>query len=268
MTIQTIPLPTFDEAAAFVLPFDKYQGKTLAAVQQADPAYVRWLAKQMTPRNELGHQIKAMATVFLAGRDQPHAKSHGNSNDHQPAAKAAPAAADAQKSHPRILTQITRSVILHIEDALAIGKVRLFLISYQRGQGAKATAVHYLDVEDARVLAFDLAVRGALPEKFIEYKGVAQGPNGQPLSRVLKLEDRGEGQRAPIVLQLAQGPGEVVGEGAIKPVGKPQLEIAILLTRWQARRLGHALQAYLQAWETAELLSTRMKGNAEAAGTR
>ena len=81
------------------------------------------------------------------------------------------------------------------------------------------------------------------------------GLNGKPLSRVFKLEDRGEGQRAPIVFQVSQGPGEVVGEGAIKPAGKPTVEIAMLLTRWQARRLGHALQAYLQAWETAQMIS-------------
>jgi hypothetical protein len=72
---------------------------------------------------------------------------------------------------------------------------------------------------------------------------------------VFKLEDRGQGQRAPIVFQVSQGPGEVVGEGAIKPAGKPTVEIAMLLTRWQARRLGHALQSYLQAWDTAQMMT-------------
>ena len=143
-----------------------------------------------------------------------------------------------------IYTQITRSVILHLEDALAIGKVRVFLISYKRGQGASATAAHYLDIEDVRVLASDLS-GGRLPEKFIDFKGSVNGQEGKPLSRVLKLEDRGDKQRAPIVLQVANGPGQVVGEGAVKPAGKPDVEIAItstelstgLLTRWQARRL-------------------------------
>ncbi len=256
MSIHTIPAPTFEEAAAFILPFDKFQGKTLAQAHAEDPAYVRWLAKQMVPRNELGHRIKAMAAAYLAGLNQPRKR---NGNGHTPVQKPvpkSPPALDAEKHvHPRIYTQITRSAILHIEDALAIGKVRLFMISYQRGQGAKATAAHYLDVEDARVLAFDLAVRGALPARFTDYKGNPTGLNGQPLSRVFKLEDRGEGQRAPIVFQVSQGPGEVVGEGAIKPAGKPTVEIAMLLTRWQARRLGHALQSYLQAWQTKQLIS-------------
>jgi uncharacterized protein (DUF3820 family) len=260
MSIQTPPAPTFDEAAAFVLPFDKFQGQTLAQAHAADPAYVRWLAKQMVPRNDLGRTIKAMATAYLAGLNQPQkSNGHPRPNGHKPVQKQSPVPAppaDAEKkSHPRIYTQITRSAILHIEDALAIGKVRLFMISYQRGQGAKATAVHYLDVEDARVLAFDLAVRGALAEKFTDFKGSPTGLNGKPLSRVFKLEDRGQGQRAPIVFQVSQGPGEVVGEGAIKPAGKPTVEIAMLLTRWQARRLGHALQAYLQAWDTAQMMT-------------
>ncbi len=257
MSIHTIPAPTFEEAAAFVLPFDKFQGKTLAQAHAEDPAYVRWLAKQMVPRNELGHRIKAMATAYLAGLNQPkkrNGKPQPNGNGHKPVPKATPAPDAEKHAHPRIYTQITRSAILHIEDALAIGKVRLFMISYQRGQGAKATAAHYLDVEDARVLAFDLAVRGALPARFTDYKGSPTGLNGQPLSRVFKLEDRGEGQRAPIVFQVSQGPGEVVGEGAIKPAGKPTVEIAMLLTRWQARRLGHALQSYLEAWDTARML--------------
>ena len=103
---------------------------------------------------------------------------------------------------------------------------------------------------------FDQAVRGALPDgKFVDFKGSPTARDGQPLSRVFKLEDRGQNQRAPIVLQLTHGPGEVVGEGAIKPAGKPAVEIAMLLTRWQARRLGHALQSYLQAWQTARMIS-------------
>ncbi len=202
MSIHTIPAPTFEEAAAFVLPFDKFQGKTLAQAHAEDPAYVRWLAKQMVPRNELGHRIKAMATAYLAGLNQPK-KANGNgktqpkpnSNGHTPAQKSPPAPDAEKHAHPRIYTQITRSAILHIEDALAIGKVRLFMISYQRGQGAKATAAHYLDVDDARVLAFDLAVRGALPARFTDYKGSATGLNGKLYVGIVEVAV----QHAPIV---------------------------------------------------------------------
>ena len=115
--------------------------------------------------------------------------------------------------------------------------------------------LHYLDVDDARVIAFDLAVRGSLSTKFVDYKGNPKGLNGKPLSRVLKIEDRGSEAKRPIVVEAANGPGELVGKGAIKPAGKPTAQVAIFLTRHEARKLGHALQAYLQAWETARMIT-------------
>ena len=98
-----------------------------------------------------------------------------------------------------------------MEDALDIEKIRLFLVRYERGKGASATVWHYLDLADARVLAADLS-RGGLQATFQDYKGSPTGREGKPISRVLKLEDRGE-TRAPIVLEISNGPGEVVGEG-------------------------------------------------------
>ena len=284
-----------NEAIAFVLPYDRYKGKTLGEVLASDRSYVEWLARQMTPRTEQGQTIQAMARAVLeatavtvaAGATAPAEAGNGNSGNgaHSgvtaksvnvrpangkpsngqaarsrtatpapesgqtpPRATPAPAGDGSDPARVRVYSEITRTAILHVEDALDIGKLRLFLIAYQRGQGASATVAHFLDVEDARVLAADLA-SGRLPDKFVDYKGSPHGPNGKPLSRVLKVEDRGDDQRAPLVLQVANGPGQVIGEGAIKPDGKPDVEIAILLTRWQARRLGHALQAYLLAWQ-------------------
>ncbi len=153
-----------------------------------------------------------------------------------------------REGRPRIYSEITRTTILHVEDALDIGKLRLLLFQYERGKGAQAQADHYLDVEDARVLCFDLA-QGRLPEPFIDYKGTPHGRDGKPLSRVLRIEDRGQRARQPIVIEVSHGPGEVIGEGAIKPSGKPDVRIAILLTRWQARRLALAVAGYIHAWE-------------------
>ena len=237
----------------FVMPYDKHKGKTLAEILTIDRAYVEWLAVNMAPRTDAGREIKAMAAAILKtptnGKQATPVTVNGR-NQSKRSGAATNGSSEQQNARPRIYSEITRSVILHVEDALDIGKVRVFLLSYQRGQGASATAAHYLDVADARVLAADLA-RGRLSEKFTDFKGAAHGQNGQPVSRVLKLDDRGDKQRAPIVLQVANGPGQVVGEGAVKPAGKPAVEIAILLTRWQARRLGHALQSYLLAWQTA-----------------
>ena len=250
---------SYEEASTFVLPFDKFKGKTIAQAHASDPAYVRWLAKQMVPRNETGHTIKAAATAYLAGL-QTNTSAQApkpNGHSHKPASNGK---GKSQKTeggeHPRIFSLMTNKAFFHVEDALSIGKVKVFMGSYVKGQGSKDKVVHYLDVDDARVLAFDLAVRGGLSTKFVDYKGSPKGMNGKPLSRVLKIEDRGADAKRPIVIEAANGPGEITGQGAIKPAGKPAAQVAIFLTRWEARKLGHALQAYLQAWETVLMVLT------------
>jgi hypothetical protein len=122
----------------------------------------------------------------------------------------------------RIYSHLTRSRFLHVEDALAIGKLRLFVGEYKRGQGASSTAFHFLDVDDARVLLSDLAWSKAVD--FADYKGTPtlSGGNGEgPQSRVLKIKAGGD----KVWLEVQNGPGEVVGEGAIKPAGKPDAAV-------------------------------------------
>lgn len=150
---------------------------------------------------------------------------------------------DRRAGHTRIHTVITRSAILHVEDALAIGKLRLYALSYERGKGAKAHVAHYLNVADARPLMQDLAT-GGLHEPYTEYKGSRSGDGA--VSRILTVKEKPEA-RSPIIIELATGPGEVVGEGAIKPKGKPTSEVAVFLSRWEARKLALAVLEHLQA---------------------
>jgi len=273
MTTQTTF--TYEQAAAFVLPSDKYRGKTIAQAYKADPAYVRWLAKQMVPTKDVGFRVKAAAQAYLAGPQtkaqpapapsRPAANGNGKAtpqartNGHKPKPAPAKSNGNAQKTsgeHPRIFSMMTNKAFFHVEDALGIDKVKFFMGSYVKGQGSSATVIHYVDVADARVIAFDLAVRGSLSTKFVDYKGSPKALNGKPLSRVLKIEDRGNEAKRPIVIDAANGPGEMTGAGAIKPAGKPTAQVAIFLTRHEARKLGHALQSYLQAWETAKMTLT------------
>ena len=161
---------------------------------------------------------------------------------------------ETQPERTRIHTVITRSAILHVEDALEIGKLRLRLYRYRRGEGAEASAYHYLDVADARVLFSDLAW-GRLRERFVDYKGSPTARDGGPLSRVLRVEDVGDQARNPIVFEIQNGPGEVIGEGAIKPAGEPDSKVAILMGRREARKLAFAVLEYLQAWAVARAIS-------------
>ena len=92
-----------------------------------------------------------------------------------------------QPQRYRIHSHLTRSRFLHVEDALDIGKVRLYAGEYKRGEGASSTAAHFLDVADARVMFSDLAWGKAVD--YIEYKGTANGD--RPTSRVLKVKTNG-----------------------------------------------------------------------------
>jgi len=148
------------------------------------------------------------------------------------------------ETRTRIHTVITRSAILHVEDALEIGKLRLFALSYEKGKGAKATAYHFLDVADARPLLADLAT-GKLAEPYTEYKGSRNG--GEPVSRVLSIKDKPD-QKSAIIVELSRGPGEVIGAGAVKPKGKPTTSVSIFLSRWEARKLALAVLEYLTAY--------------------
>ena len=147
-----------------------------------------------------------------------------------------------QAQRYRIHSHLTKTRFLHLEDALDIGKVRLYAGEYRRGQGASVTAAHYLDIADARVIFSDLAWGKAVDLK--EYKGSANGGD-KPTSRVLKVRTN-DGK---VWVRLENGPGQVIGEGAVKPAGEPEAVVNVPLTIWEARKLAHAVLAHLAAWE-------------------
>ena len=151
----------------------------------------------------------------------------------------------------RVHSYMTRSRFLHVEDALEIGKLRLFAGQYKRGEGAKVTAVHYLDVADARVLLSDLAWGKAVD--YIEYKGTDNGEG--PRSRVLKVKRNGD----KVWIRLENGPGQMIGEGAVKPAGDPEAVVNVPLSVWEARKLAHAILAHVAAWEAVTFRSRTRK---------
>lgn len=149
----------------------------------------------------------------------------------------------------RFYSYVTKTRFLHLEDSLEIGKVRLFVGEYQRGHGATATAHHYLDLNDARVLFSDMAWGKAV--EFTDYKG--SPGNGQAQSRILKVQHKASKEQAQYWVEVKNGPGVVMGQGAIKPAGDPTAQVSIPLPIWDARRLAHAALAYIQAWEANNL---------------
>jgi len=143
---------------------------------------------------------------------------------------------------------MNRSRFIQVEDALEIGKVRLFLGGYRKGEGMDEHAQHYLDLEDARVIFSDLADGLALVYK--EYKGSV---NGTVTSRILSVKR----DKDAYWFEVTNGPGKASPTGAVMPDGKPSAQVAIGLPVYDARRLGHAVMAYLRAWEARNLLRVK-----------
>lgn len=175
----------------------------------------------------------------------------------------------AGRPHYRIYSQVTPLAFLHVEDALTIGKLRLFAGKYEKGQGASATAHHYLDLDDARLLFTDLAA-GKVPvtdekaQAYVEYKGSGEGI---PVSRILKVQARQD----RVFFELSYGPGEYsgegLGEGAVRPVRGAQRQSVTAALSWlEARKMALAVLAHLTAWEIATFparIATRLAQQVE-----
>jgi hypothetical protein len=148
----------------------------------------------------------------------------------------------------RLFSHITKTRFLHIEDALANGrKLRFFVGAFERGHGANTTAYAFLDIDDARVIMNDLAWGRAV--NIVDYKG-GRDSNEAVISRVLKIERKDD----KVWVEVQNGVGEELFEGAIKPQGKPFAEVSIPLTIHEGRKMAYACLAYLQAWEVVRLL--------------
>jgi len=145
-------------------------------------------------------------------------------------------------NRPRIFSHITKTRFLHIEDSLAKDKLRFFVGSFERGQGMSGTAFAFLDVDDARVVMNDLSWGKAVD--FIDFKG-GRDSNEAVIARVLKIQGKGD----KVWIEVENGPGELLFEGAVKPLGKPLADVSIPLTIFEGRKLGFAVLAYLRAWD-------------------
>jgi hypothetical protein len=173
-----------------------------------------------------------------------------------------------EKNNWTIARVMTRSAWLHVQDALEIGKFRLFLGNYERGQGAKAQATAYVDVDKLRVVFQDLALRGGFPKNLypkqsVEFFGGSER-EGRLEARIVRFSEQ-PAMKNPIVIEISHGPGKRNRTGGIQPVGKLE-SVSVLLDRWNARRLAGTVLAELAAWESVTVMSRRGISGVEGKG--
>lgn len=149
----------------------------------------------------------------------------------------------------RIYTHVVQSRFLHVEDALTIGKLRLFAGNYRKGSGMSTHAIHFLDLADARVILAALA-SGEQGFKYKEYKGTPPRKKKAAVSRVLSVVVKGE----KVYIELKSGPGKLTSTGAITPYGPAKVEVNVGFKLYEARRLAASVLAYIHAWDVLRMM--------------
>jgi hypothetical protein len=149
----------------------------------------------------------------------------------------------------RIASHVTQSRFLHVEDALSIGKIRLFAGNYRRGQGMQSHAYHFIDLADARVI-FSALAHGEPSFSYREYKGTPPRNGGRAISRILSVAVKDDN----VYVELKSGPGKLTPTGAITPNGKPQVEVNVGFKGHEAQRLAATILAYIRAWDVHRIM--------------
>lgn len=160
----------------------------------------------------------------------------------------------------RINTQFTAGKFMHTEDALNLGKIRLFAGTFAGGQMTGHLA-HFLDADDARVISQILA--GGAEIEFTDFKGKESRPPGGGKAVVSSKLRINLGKNGVYFFEFAAGPGRRTGHGIVEPVGKPARQVNFFLGQWQARRWGAAVHEYLLAWQVARMLAHHRHGEGE-----
>lgn len=146
----------------------------------------------------------------------------------------------------RVISHRTQRRILHIEDVLEIEQIHFEIWDYAKGAGAKAHVEAYLDVHTTRLLAAELAT-GRL-RQMDGHEAFGGGyAGGEAVSRILRTENADA--RNPIRITIRNGPGVAQKGGLISPAkGEQQAKLSVLLSIFDARRIGLAILHHLQAW--------------------
>ena len=160
--------------------------------------------------------------------------------------------------HPEIVTYATQSAFFTAYDCLDIGKVKVEVATYERGQGQTGRAVAYLDVADLRLVIHALKtaqLETLLGGKFEAFGGSQR--DGAVQSRVLRLEhDAGEGgrfARFPLRLTVSNGPGKATANGGVAPDGEPTARVSIRFPLSDLLRLLLETEADLNAYRSAHI---------------
>ncbi len=152
-----------------------------------------------------------------------------------------------QQPRPQIFRYVTKDKVLDVGDLLdperKRSKVRFILLQFGRDFKATTRALHYADADDLEVVCWDI-LHGTFQE-WVDHKGSIR--EGTCQARVLSLRKDSKYEN-PYILQIRNGPGQVIGQGAVKLI-KTDVALSLLLPEFDARRLSLAVLDYIRAWK-------------------
>jgi len=168
-----------------------------------------------------------------------------------------------QHPRPQIFRYVTKDKVLDVGDLLdpdpKRSKVRFILLQFGRDFKATTRALHYVDADDLEVVCWEI-LHGTFQE-WVDHKGTVRDDTCQ--ARVLALRKDPKYDN-PYVLHIRNGPGQVIGQGAVKLV-KAEVSLSLLLPEFDARRLSLVVLDYIRAWKQvhfAELAQARVRTTA------
>lgn len=155
----------------------------------------------------------------------------------------------------RIHAYMTKTSYLHFEDSLSIGKIKLFAGRYNMHNKPNYSLRHYIDADTLRPILMNLSWGRDID--IVDYKGGAG--DGGIISRVLSINCKED----KVFWQLTHGPGTKTKTGAVTParLSKEQKEklttsVTVMVSKEDCREIACKLTEYMQAWKTAQLIST------------
>lgn len=159
-----------------------------------------------------------------------------------------------------------RDVILDFSDGLNAengkwSKIRVSMTMYgsKAVNGQNVTVRHNLDVDDAKLLFHDLLFF-TFEGKFDDYKGSTR--EGVTTGSVMNVK-YDQTKDAPFAIQIATGPGQIIGQGAVKMTSATS-KAFIMLKAPDMRKIAISVLDYIRAWEIVNLEKCQLaQANAE-----
>ncbi len=152
-----------------------------------------------------------------------------------------------RQPRPQIFRYVTKDKVLDVGDLLdpdpKRSKVRFILLHFGADFKATTRALHYVDADDLEVVCWEI-LQGTFQE-WTDHKGSVR--DGICQARVLNL-CKNPKYKNPYVLEIRNGPGQVIGRGAVKLL-KADVSLGLLLPEFDARRLCLTVLDYIRAWK-------------------